>query len=205
MEVIKVSRYRIGKRALARAVTTLREGGVVAFPTETAYGLAADPTDTNAVRRIYRMKGRERKKAMPLIAGTLQDIEAVARVPQRLKDIATRHWPGPLTVVVPLRESVRHMFAAASEEGTVAIRIPGLSLPRTLAGVFGAPLTATSANRSGRPASYSGSAVKREFSKSADAPDLLLDAGALPKRASSTIISLKHDKISVVRQGVIRL
>lgn len=204
MEVIKVSRYRIGKRALARAITTLREGGVVAFPTETAYGLAADPTDAKAVRRIYRMKGREGRKAMPLIAGTVQDIEAVALVPQRLKDIAARHWPGPLTVVVPLRESVRHTFATSSA-GTVAIRIPGLSLPRTLAGVFGAPLTATSANRSGRPASYSGAAVKREFAKSADAPDLLLDAGALPERASSTIVSLKHDKISVVRQGAVRL
>lgn len=204
MEVIKVARYRIGKRALRKAIATLREGGVVAFPTETAYGLAADPTNAKAVRRIYAMKGRHDRKAMPLIAGTVQDIEAVAIVPQRLKHIAVRHWPGPLTIVVRLRDRIRKSFVVASA-GTIAIRIPGLSLPRTLAGVFGAPLTSTSANRSGRPALYSGADVKREFAKTADAPDLLLDAGTLPTRASSTIISLKHGKISVVRQGAIRL
>ncbi|MFC1702873.1 L-threonylcarbamoyladenylate synthase [Patescibacteria group bacterium] len=204
MEVIKVARYRIGKKALKKAIATLQEGGVVAFPTETAYGLAADPTNAKAVRRIYTMKGRTDSKAMPLIAGTLQDIEAVATIPQRLKRIATRHWPGPLTVVVRLRSHFKKEYVVASA-GTVAIRIPGLALSRMLAGVFGAPLTSTSANRSGRPALYSGAAVKREFANTADAPDLLLDAGTLPTRASSTIISLKHGKISVVRQGAICL
>ncbi len=204
MEVIKVSRYRIGKRALKKAITTLREGGVVAFPTETAYGLAADPANAEAIQRIYEMKGREGRKAMPLIAGTMRDIEAVARMPRQLKEIALRNWPGPLTVIVHLREKVRKTFVSASA-GTIAIRIPGLSLPRTLAGVFGAPLTSTSANRSGRPVLYSAAAVKREFAKSTAAPDLLLDGGVLPKRLSSTIISLKHGKISVVRQGVFRL
>ena len=204
MEVLKVSRYRIGKRALEKAIATLRKGGVVAFPTETAYGLAVDPTNVHAVQRLYKMKGRGTRKAMPLIAGTTQDIEGIAKIPTQLKKVIDNHWPGPLTVVVPLRSKVQRNFSAVSK-GSVAIRIPGLLLPRVLAGAFGAPLTSTSANKSGRPALYSGSAVKKEFSQSADMPDLLLDAGVLPKRLSSTIISLKHGKISIVRQGALRL
>jgi len=81
MEVIKVSRYRIGKRALARAITTLREGGVVAFPTETAYGLAADPTDTKAVRRIYRMTISYRNHLIFSIKTILQGIRDSKKPP----------------------------------------------------------------------------------------------------------------------------
>lgn len=204
MRTIRIDRHRVGERALAEAVRVLRDGGVVAYPTETAYGLAGDPADRRAVRRIYRMKGRAAGKALPLICADRAMVSRLVMLPRVLARAAAAHWPGPLTIVATLRAAQRGRIAGA-KDGSVALRVPSLAWPRALSRRFGRPITATSANRSGRPPLYSGAAVRAEFAGASDAPDLVLDAGTVPVRAPSTIVAAKHGKMKVVRQGQIVL
>ncbi len=204
MRVLRVSRYRLTKRALAAALDVLRSGGVAAIPTETAYGLAADPFSRRAVSRVFVIKGRGADKQLPLIAGSYASASRVVRLSGPLLRLARRRWPGPLTVVAPLRRGVRPA-APGRRPATAAIRVPSSVWARGLAAAFGGPLTSTSANVSGRPALYSAAGVRREFSGRIRQPDLLLDAGVLPRRPPSTIVKMEKGRLAVLRQGAIGL
>lgn len=203
MIVISTNRHRPSRKAIALAVAVLRAGGVVAYPTDTAYGLAADSGNPSAIKKIFNIKSRERGKPLPLIAASLRQAGGMAVLRGELARLARRHWPGPLTVVAPRRPAVGQ--AAAGGAKTVAIRVPASLLARALAEAVGRPITSTSANLSGHPAPYSGATVRKEFSGRRASPDLLLDAGRLPPRPVSTIIAAVRGKIKVLRQGAIRI
>jgi L-threonylcarbamoyladenylate synthase len=205
MRSIRIPRLRVTKTALAAAVDVLRAGGVVAFPTETAYGLAADPTNPKAVRAIYAIKGRARSKGLPLIAADAAQVRRIARMPSALARPAAKHWPGPLTVVVALLSRSRTSYRAAAQRGTVAIRVSGSAWARALARELGRPITATSANVSGAGECYRGADVRASFHERTHAPVLLLDAGRIPKRPPSTIVAAKGGRLTVLRQGSIRI
>jgi L-threonylcarbamoyladenylate synthase len=195
MRILRISRRTISKEALAEALSVLKKGGVVAYPTDTAYGLAADPRNRKAMRLIYAIKGREKGKPLPLIAGSFRQAAAFIRLGRPQSALARRHWPGPLTIVAARRAG----------RGTAAVRVPASSVARSLANALGRPVTSTSANISGRPPLYSGTAVRREFSDRRRTPDLLLDAGPLPMRPVSTIVRVQNGKIEVLRQGPVKL
>ncbi len=198
---------RITVATIAEAVAVLRAGGVVAFPTETAYGLAADPTNARAVRKIYAIKGRARSKGLPLIAASAAQARRIVKLPRPLVDLVAKHWPGPLTVVASLNPSTRVAYRAAAQKGTVAIRVSASSLARSLAEGLGRPITATSANISGAGECYSSSAVRRSFAGRSKArkPDFILDGGRIPKRPPSTIVTMKRGTMTVIRQGAVRI
>jgi L-threonylcarbamoyladenylate synthase len=199
MRILKINRSRPSKAALAEAVRILRSGGVVAFPTETSYGLAADPTDAAAVARIYAIKSRDAGKPLPLIAASTPQVRRIAALNGRAAALARDHWPGPLTIVLPIRAAL----ASAAGKDTCAVRIPGSAAARALADAFGKAVTSTSANISGDEPLYSGAAVRRVFAARGESPDLLLDAGTLPRRAASTIVEVRHGTIVVLRAGAI--
>jgi len=177
--------------AVARAAEVLRAGGIVAFPTETVYGICADALNPEAVRRLYAAKGRDSEK---LCAYLLADTKAAERIappmPPLAKRIAAHFWPGPVTLVVPGRK----------EGQTIGLRLPALELPRALADIAGHPLLQTSANRAGEPAALNAAAVLESLG---GAVDLLLDGGRTPGSGSSTVVRCDRRSVTVVRAGAI--
>ena len=192
----------ISTQAFENAVKTLRQGGVVLFPTETSYGLAADATDVQAVRRVFEIKGRSLDKTVPLIAASFAMAEKYLRLSRSLRTLAKIYWPGALTIVAPV-QSASLLASGVVRDGTIALRVSSHPLAQRLSQALGRPITATSANRSGEPACYSVPAFLRQ--QKSLKPDAVLDAGTLPKRIPSTIVTEKDNQLIVLRQGGLKL
>ena len=188
-------------QAVAAVAAVLRAGGIVAYPTETFYGLGALACDAAAVARLAAAKGRPDGKPLPLVAA---DLAQVAQVALPLDPIARRlaaaFWPGPLTLVVPAREGLAPEIAAGT--GTVAIRVPGSATARDLARAAGGPLVSTSANLSGEPPVTAAAALSPALRASLDA---VLDGGTTPGGLASTIVALARGELTLLREGPVAL
>ncbi len=164
--------------ALKCALNVLRKGGILSFATETVYGIGCDPRNAKAVRRIFAMKGRDEKKPLQIIAGSMAQVARLADLHQREKKIASRYWPGPLTLIVKLKDihsragavvgathgsPLRPIAPRASSHGTIGIRVTSDRFLRDLLNAFGFPIAATSANRSGQKPATSGVGVRCAF------------------------------------------
>jgi L-threonylcarbamoyladenylate synthase len=202
MLVRKIVGDGIDTALLAEAAAVVRAGGVVVFPTETAYGLAADPHRTAAVRKIFAIKGRQETKPLPLIAADVAAVRRAFVIDNAMRSLAKR-WPAPLTLVLP-RRAGQHLPALLGRRDG-AVRMPAHTWARALAAACGGLITATSANLSGEANLYSGTAVQRTFRNRAVQPDLTLDAGRLPSRQPSTIVAMRRGKLVMLRQGEFRL
>ncbi len=189
MRTIKIARTRVSKRALKEATDVLRGGGVVVFPTETSYGLAADPSNPKAVRCVYAIKERSRRKPLPFIASSWQAVEKMFTLRGKARALALRYWPGPLTLVLSFKKGRK----------TGAVRVPSSAWARAIAHAAGGLVTSTSANISGESAVYNSRGIARSFAGRDRTPDLFLNAGVLPKRRASTIVRVKNDTIEVLR------
>lgn len=186
--------------AYVRAVQALQQGGVVAIPTETVYGLACDPRNTRAVQRVFALKGRDPNKPLLLVAGSLAQVQQVAVLDALAKRIAKRYWPGALTLILPIKQPTE-LVSGVAVHGGVAIRYSSSPIVQTLARRFGYPLVATSANKSGEPVCQSVRAIRRALPEIAE----VIDVGFLSPRAPSTVIRIKKDgSIEYVRRGAIK-
>ncbi len=183
--------------AVAAAVDALRAGNVVAFPTDTLYGLAVDPRRRDAVARLFALKGRDATVAVPLIAADLEQAMGAADLGEREQRAAEAFWPGPLSIVAPANVCITREVLGGRQ--TVAIRVPAHEIARELARAFGFAITATSANRSGQPAAESADAVVEAL---ADV-SVLLDGGRAAGGAPSTIISFDGLRPVLVREGAV--
>jgi L-threonylcarbamoyladenylate synthase len=184
--------------AIAQAATILGSGGLVAYPTDTLYGLAVDPRNDDAVERLYNAKGRDRNVAVPLIAGSLEQALAASTLTDAELRLARAFWPGPLSLVVSASE--RLSTKLLGPDATIAIRIPAHPVSRALAQAFGFAITSTSANRSGEPATARTADVIAALGEALDA---IVDAGPAPGGAPSTIVRLAHDGPQLLRAGAI--
>jgi L-threonylcarbamoyladenylate synthase len=184
---------------LQPAVEWLRAGRVVAFPTDTYYGLAVDPLSADAVRMLFDVKGREPGMAVPLVAASLEQVErACGLLPAQARRLAEAFWPGPLSLIVDAPPGI-----AAEVQGdhrSVAIRVPAHPVARELCDAWGGPLTATSANRSGEPAAR---AVEELQALLSDRRIQIVDAGQTPGGAPSTIVDARATPPALVRAGAI--
>ena len=185
--------------AVGAAIEAIARGHIIAFPTETFYGLGADPAREDAVARIFAAKGRAPGEALPLIAA---DLDAARRVAAAWSDTAARlaaaFWPGPLTLVVPVRAGAVTAGVTGGRD-TIAVRVPGHALARALAGAAPAGLlTATSANRSGSPALATADEVERALGRGVA---LVIDAGPSPGGLASTIVDLTEARPRLLREG----
>ena len=194
---------RIHPKQLAAAVEILRQGGVVLFPSESSYGLAADAAQWRAVQKIWRLKRRPRGKAPPLIVADLAMAEAYGEFNQAERKAARHFWPGALTLIVRAKSKNGLAKAVQSPDGRVALRVPGLSAPRALARYLGRPIVATSANLSGAMSCYSVGAWEKQ-AVGCRGVDYILDAGALPHRAPSTLVIWNKGTWRVLRAGQVR-
>lgn len=186
------------------AVSVLKNGGVVVIPTETAYGLAVDAAQADAIERLFAIKGRNHAKTPPLIAATEEMAEQFMGITPLMKEYTKRYWPGPLTIVGTAMESTL-ASQVIREDGTIAVRVSSHPIAQTLSRRLGVPIVATSANLSGESVCYSVEEIKEQFRHQTMQPDLYLDIGTIPCEALSTIIKEDQGKIVVLRQGSIQI
>ncbi len=195
--------FKISKNDILKAAAILKKGGVVAIPTETAYGLAADAMDGEAVRRIFAIKGRSAKKPVPVIAGSLKMAKDFFYLGKIEEKMAREFWPGPLTMLLKPKKKFPAVLARGRKK--IAVRVSSSKIVAELFKKIRTPITSTSANLSGRAECYTPSCVRREFFKKTEKPDMILDGGILPRRKPSTIVEICNGKIMVLRQGQIKL
>lgn len=189
---------------IEKAIYILKKGGVIVFPTETAYGLGADATNTRAVARLMAIKGREGWKTPPLIAANHEMVEKELMLSDQLQSYASKFWPGPLTIVAPVRPDST-LCAEVIREGTAAIRVSSEVMALELSMGLGTPIVATSANVAGEPTCYDAMSVHKQFDTRLLQPDLYLDVGVLPQRILSTIIAEQDGQVVVLRRGAIEI
>ncbi len=189
---------------LDKSVSVLEAGGMIAFPTETFYGLGVRFDLPESLERLYELKRRPKQKAMPLIIGHIGLLSAIVprdwleHIPSPVKSLADRFWPGPLTLLLPAGKGLSEFLTAGS--GMIAVRIPGESFALNLAREADFPITATSANISGMPPSVNAREVVRYFD---DRIDLLVDGGETRGGLPSTIIDATKAPMKIMREGAI--
>jgi L-threonylcarbamoyladenylate synthase len=184
--------------AVARAVAILQRGGVVAIPTETVYGLAADLGNAGAIARIYAIKGRPADHPLIVHAHDMDALDGYAAFPPALTALAQRFWPGPLTAVV--KRGPRTPRTVTGGQDTVAVRIPAHPLALAILSAFGRPLAAPSANRFGRVSPTTAQHVRDDLG---DAVELVVDGGPARVGVESTIVDLTASVPAVLRAGAI--
>ena len=183
-------------RLLNQAVQLLRDGGVVAFPTDTVYGVGVDPFQPEAVRRLYRIKGRPEDKPIAILVGSIEDVARVAQTPSRtFSRLADRFWPGGLTLIVETRELPPEITAGGS---TVGVRMPDHPLTLELLRGFGGPIATTSANRSGENPATSAEEVGAQLG---DRVNLIVDGGDTITKVASTVLDLSVSPPKILRHG----
>ncbi|HUV88980.1 MAG TPA: L-threonylcarbamoyladenylate synthase [Anaerolineae bacterium] len=186
-------------RALEQALQVLKQGGLVAFPTDTVYGVGALTTLPLAVEQIYHVKGRPRSRPIPILLDSAESLEKVAEdIPPEAWSLADRFWPGPLTIILRRSPSVPDVITAGGPN--VAVRVPDHEFVLRLLHAAGGALATTSANLSGRPDPVTAEEVLGYLEGRID---LILDGGRCPGGIASTVIDLTGASPTVVRRGPI--
>lgn len=185
--------------AVDQVVARLREGGLVSFPTDTVYALAASLVHPAALDRIFAAKGRPRAKPVPVLIAAPDALDRVALDPApAVVQLLERFWPGGLTVVLPARAGLP--TSVLGSDRSVAVRLPDHAVAIALIGRAGGAVAATSANRSGRPPALDVAEVQRQLG---GAVDLILDGGATPGALASTVIGFNGEELRILREGPI--
>ncbi|KPK46512.1 MAG: hypothetical protein AMJ77_05915 [Dehalococcoidia bacterium SM23_28_2] len=185
--------------ALAEAVAVLKGGGLLAYPSDTVYGLGAAASDGQAIERLFVVKGRLSQKALSLLLADAEDMALLcAEVPSAAKLLAERFWPGGLTLV--LRRSPAFHSEALGGGDSVAVRVPDHASLRELIRALGEPITGTSANRSGRPSCRTAQEVERELG---EAVDVIIDGGPSRGGQESTVVDITDDTPRILREGAV--
>ena len=200
--MVQTRRLPCGPAAIAEAARLIGEGGIVAMPTETVYGLAADAGNGAAVARIYEAKGRPRFNPLIVHVRDLASAERIARFDEAARALAERFWPGPLTLVLPLREDAAIASLVTAGLPTVALRAPAHPAMRDLLEACGRPLAAPSANASGR---ISPTKAEHVLAGLGGRIPLIVDAGPTAHGLESTIVAVADGRLRLLRPGPIDL
>jgi L-threonylcarbamoyladenylate synthase len=198
-ELLKISPDNPDPAVIGYAAEFIRRGQIVAIPTDTFYGIAADPFNLAAVDQIYRVKGRPETRALPLLVNKVGQALGLARdLPYAFHKLAGKFWPGPLTLLVEASSVVP--LKVTAHTGNVAVRWPKSAIVDALIEMSGGPVTGTSGNISGQPACASAVQLLEQMG---DRLPLILDAGETQGGLASTIVRLDGSDWEVMRHGVI--
>jgi len=197
--LLKIDPLKPDKETLTKISKILREGGIIAFPTETFYGLGVDARQEAAVEKIFRIKGRNVRNPVSVIVDSEEEvIPLVAEIPEAARFLMKKFWPGPLTLVFCAAPPVSSHLTGGT--GKIGIRVSSHPIARLLAAGLAGPLTATSANLSGEPECSSAEAVIRTLG---DLPDAVIDGGPTPGGSGSTILDVTVAPPRILREGAI--
>jgi len=198
-ELLRISPDAPDPAAIRYAADLIRRGELVAIPTDTFYGIAADPFNLAAVEQIYRVKGRPETRALPILVNSISMAVSLSRdVPYTFHKLASKFWPGPLTLLVEASPGVPLKITAHT--GNVALRWPKSPFVTALIDLVRGPITGTSGNISGQPACATAVELLEQMG---DRIPLIIDGGETPGTLASTIIKLEGDDWTVMREGVI--
>lgn len=183
-----------------KAAEIIKSGGIIAFRTDTFYGLGVDPFNASAVRKIFELKGREEGKPIPLLISDYHLVKQfLAETNENFAALSQRFWPGPLTLIGKARENLPQELTAGT--GTLGLRLPSDDRVRVLVRACGGALTATSANPSGRPPARNAQEVAEYFDKKVD---LIVDDGEVSATEPSTVVDVTTSEPRIVRQGALQ-
>ena len=186
---------------LQKAAALIKKGKVIACPTDTGYAFAANAIDIKAITRVFILKGRAYANPIHVAVHSLEAADKYAYMTKAAELLAKRYLPGGLTLVLRRREVIPPLLVAGKD--TIGIRIPDNKIILSLAEMTDLPITATSANPSGKPTPYSAQEVIDQMGETIEGVDLVLDQGTLASRGLSTIVDLTMDPPQLIRQGVI--
>lgn len=178
---------------IKKAVSILKKGGLVIYPTETCYGLGADATSQKAVKKVYLIKKRPRNKPISIVVSDIKMFKKYAYISKKAEKLIKKYMPGPLTLVLK-KKNLPNVLS----KNKIGIRIPNNKIALKLIKEFGKPITATSANLAGGSNPYTIKSALKQIK-----PDYYIDAGKLPRRKPSTIYDVEKNRI--IRKGSIRL
>ncbi|MBM3544063.1 MAG: threonylcarbamoyl-AMP synthase [Alphaproteobacteria bacterium] len=188
------------EETIEQAAEALAKGEIVAFPTETVYGLGANALDARAVARVFAAKGRPSDKPLAVLVPGIAKVEDFAAVTVAARKLAQAFWPGPLTLVLPKRQDCPFAEPVSAGLGTIAFRAPDHDVAQMLLAKSGLPIVAPSANRSGNRSPKTAAEVEAELG---DRPAMILDGGPSPLGVESTIVSLVGPVPTLLRQGAL--
>lgn len=200
-EIVKINCDNPETSLVKYSAEQIRAGQVLGMPTDTFYGLAADPFNLRAVERVYEIKSRSRHKPLSLLIESVDQAEQLARpLPEEFYNLARRFWPGPLTIIV--RAASRLPLKVTANTGNVALRVPNAKIPLAVVKAAGIPITATSANLSGASECTTAQQVRDQLK---DRISIIVDGGTSPREVASTIVDLTDDdaRWRVMREGAI--
>lgn len=201
VEILKVNSETPEASLIRYAADQIRAGEVLGMPTDTFYGLAADPFNLRAVDRVYDIKSRSRHKPLSLLIESVEQAEDLAQpLPEEFHLLAKKYWPGPLTIIV--KASSRLPLKVTANTGHVALRIPNAAIPLAVVQAAQIPITATSANLSGESECTTAEAVRDQLQNRIS---IIVDGGTSPREIASTIIDLTDEEARwrVIREGAI--
>lgn len=201
VEIVKISSENPEASLVRYAADQIRAGEVLGMPTDTFYGLAADPFNLRAVDRVYEIKSRLRHKPLSLLIGSVDQAEELAQpLPEEFYALARKYWPGPLTIIV--KASSKLPLKVTANTGNVALRVPNAKIPLAVVQAAGIPITATSANLSGEAECTTAMAVRDQLEERIS---IIVDGGTSPRDIASTIIDLtdEESRWRILREGAI--
>jgi L-threonylcarbamoyladenylate synthase len=198
-EILKVSPDKPEARHIDYAAKMIQRGEVVGLPTDTVYGLAADPFNLAAVARIYEIKGRPERRALPILVASVDQVQdLVGDIPDSFFTLADRFWPGPLTLVVDAASRVP--LKVTGNTGRIALRQPASAITSALIAAANSPLTGTSANVSGFPSCATAEQVAKQMGTRLP---LILDGGSSKALLASTVVDVRGTRWTILREGPI--
>jgi L-threonylcarbamoyladenylate synthase len=189
-------------KIITACVLALKQGRVVAYPTDTSYGLAADASNVNAIKSLYEIKGRNFNKPSSVVVPFESYVKKLVKLNKTASVLIKKFWPGALTVALGYSGKGIGYRKLCSVDGFLSLRMPKNQIALDLSIGLKKPITATSANLAGQPDCYSADEIIKQFKNEKLKPDIIINSGKLPKRKPSTVVKIVNDeKIEIIRQG----
>jgi L-threonylcarbamoyladenylate synthase len=203
MIIFKYSKQQ-HNQIIQASVKALKQGKIIVYPTDTCYGLAVDVSNIKAIKKLYRLKGRNFNKPSSVVVPSVSSAKKIVKWGSLAQKLAKKFWPGAITIVLELRIKNQELRILTAKTNFLGLRLPKNKIALDLAKALNKPITATSANLAGKSECYSVDEIVQQFQHQTTKPDMMIDAGKLPFQKPSTLVKLDDARgVSILRLGPI--